>query len=982
MAVYDFKEIEKKWGPKYVGFDGYKGVDFEKNKEKFYMLTEFPYPSGSGLHVGHAFSMTGADVYARFKRMKGYNVMFPMGWDAFGLPAENYAIKTGIKPQETTKKVTEKFREQMDGLGFSFDWDREVNTTFSNYYKWTQWIFIKLFEKGLAEKQEMPINWCPKDKIGLANEEVIDGKCERCGTETEKRTISQWVVKITDYADRLINGLYDTEFIEKVRAAQVNWIGKKEGAKIRFKIVSRPEILLGYAVSSFDKGDEIEVFTTRPDTLEGVTFMVLAPEHPLVAEISASSTPRNDEVVRYLETVKKKSEIERTDETKAKTGVFSGLYAINPITGKEIPIWIADYVLMGFGTGAIMAVPAHDERDFEFAKKFNLDIIPVIVPVKDFVDENAKDYYEKRQKKNKEFLKLFSKLARENGKTFAINGGWAATIQVGYEYRLCEDVDISILKSEKSWWNDQFEKNGFEVGAIFGQENPEEYFQAVRKPKGEVDTHFDIDVIDEVVEYETKVFEGEKYLVRKVDDVIKEKVAGLAKRKGNIWREEADFVMLGYKPYIRTDNSKLINSDIWNNLSPDEAAGKILDFLEKDNLAKRHVNYHLRDWIFSRQHYWGEPIPMIYCEKDGWVTVPEEQLPVVLPEVEKYQPTDTGESPLANITEWVETKCPRCGGAAKRETDTMPNWAGSDWYFLRYLDPNNEKKIADMEKMKYWLPVDVYVGGDEHNTLHLLYSRFIYQFLWDLGVVPKEYPEPYKKRLSHGVVLGPDGNRMSKSKGNVINPDAVVETYGADVLRTYMMFMGPFDATMAWNERSLVGVKRFIEKFYKFVAESVGKYTITDLESSRLINQLIKDAEEDLAVFKFNTVIARLMETTNNLTKNSEVTNADLGIIVKVLAPFAPFVAEDLWSLLGGEFSVHSQKFPEFDERYLYASGVTLSVQVNGKLRGTVEVDVDANEEMVKTEVNKSEKIKKYLDEGKVQKVIYIKGRTINFVVE
>lgn len=777
MAIYDFKRIESKWIPKYDDFEGFKGLDFEADRKKFYMLTEFPYPSGKGLHVGHAFSMTLADIYARYKRMNGLNVMFPMGWDAFGLPAENYAIKTGIKPQETTREVTGNYKQQMKRLGFSFDWDREINTTLPEYYKWTQWIFLKLYEKGLVEKREMPINWCPKDKIGLANEEVIDGKCERCGTETEKRTISQWVVKITDYADRLIEGLKDTDFIEKVKAAQINWIGKKVGAKIRFEM---------------NGGKQIEVFTTRADTLGGVTFIALAPEHHLVDWMMSQGHEDTVTLINnYLKTVKNKSEMERTDLNREKTGVFTGVYATNPLTNKEIPIWIADYVLTSYGTGAIMGVPSHDDRDRQFAEKHSIFIDEKFVP-----DESV--------------------------------------------------IENAIVK-------------GF----------------------------------------------GEKA-----------------------------------------------------------------------------VTYHLRDWIFSRQHYWGEPIPMIYCEKDGWVTVPEKDLPVLLPEVEKYQPTETGESPLANIAEWVECKCPKCHGAAKRETDTMPNWAGSDWYFLRYTDNKNDKELASMEKMEYWMPVDVYVGGDEHNTLHLLYSRFIYQFLWDLGVVPKKCPEPYKKRLSHGVILGPDSNRMSKSKGNVIVPDAVADVYGSDVLRTYMMFMGPFDATMAWNERSLIGVKRFVDKLYKYITESNGKFVVTDVESMKLIHRLVKTATEDLSEFKFNTVIARLMETINVLTRGGgEVANEELGMIVKVFAPFAPFVAEEMWSVLGGEFSVHTQSWPKYENKYLESSVTTVSVQINGKLRGTVEVAVEANEEEVVAEARRNEKIVGYLESGTVKKIIYIKGRTINFVV-
>ena len=774
--AYDFKKVEKKWVEKYDGFDGFHGKDFEK-KEKKYILVEFPYPSGEGLHVGHAFSMTGTDVYARFMRMSGKNVMFPMGWDAFGLPTENYAIKMGLKPITITKNSTDKFKEQMKRLALSFDWEREINTTDPDYYKWTQWIFCKLFEKGLATKEEMAINWCPSCKIGLANEEVVGGKCERCGGETERRIISQWVVKITAYAERLLSGLEKTNFVEKVKAAQVNWIDKKEGAKIRFPIKGSNEVL--------------EVFTTRPDTLIGVTFMVIAPEHHLVQELKNSRNQEIKTVEEYLEKVKGKSEMERTELAKEKTGVFSGLFAINPVSGKEIPIWIADYVLASYGTGAIMAVPSHDERDETFANKYSLDIDREYVP-----DEN------------------------------------------------------------------------------------------------------------------------------------------------------------------------------------------MMETIVEKGVGEKAINYHLRDWIFSRQHYWGEPIPMIYCKKDGWVSVPEDQLPIRLPEVEKYLPTDTGESPLATIGDWVKTECPKCGGEARRETDTMPNWAGSDWYFLRFIDPKNRESLADLEKMEYWLPVDVYIGGDEHNTLHLLYSRFIYQFLWDLGVVPKTIVEPYHKRLSHGVILGPDGYRMSKSHGNVIVPESVADVFGADVLRTYMMFMGPFDSTMAWNERSLVGVRRFMEKFYGLVSENRGKYTTTSIEGLEIINRLVKGVGGDIAEFKYNTAIAKMMETVNSLIKNKiEIADTELSMMVRTIAPFAPFMAEEMWSELGGGFSVHVQGWPKIDEKYLVNEKSTLSVQINGKLRGTVEMAIDAGEEEVRKVAEAQEKVKKYLSLGRIVKVVFVKGKTINFVV-
>lgn len=757
--AYEFGIIEKKWIEKFRDFDGYKGVDFD-NREKKYVLVEFPYPSGEGLHVGHAFSMTGADVYARFMRKKGKNVVFPMGFDAFGLPAENYAIKTGVQPQVTTERVTKLFREQMDRLGFSFDWDREVNTTQPEYYKWTQWIFIKLFEKGLAYKKEMPINWCPSCKIGLANEEVVDGKCERCGTQTEKRNLSQWVVKITDYADKLIDGLKDTEFIEKVKAAQVNWIDRKEGVEIDFLMVGRDE--------------KIRVFTTRPDTLSGVKFLAVSPDHEVVG------LSLTEEIKNYIEKYKQRDLKDRT--AKRKTGVLLPVKAINPLTQTEIPVFVSDYVSADFGTGAIMGVPSHDERDKEFAE----------------------------------------------------------ALGISYD--------------------------------------------------------------------------------------------------------------LNFEP-------------------------------SQNSVGEKKVTYHLRDWIFSRQHYWGEPIPMVDCPKCGWVSVPEKDLPVRLPEVEKYQPTDTGESPLAAIESFVKTTCPKCGGEAKRETDTMPNWAGSDWYFLRYTDNKNEVKLADMEKMKYWLPVDVYVGGDEHNTLHLLYSRFIYQFLRDLGEVPKEYPEPYKKRLSHGVILAPDGRRMSKSKGNVISPDTEVEKCGADVLRTYMMFMGPFDATMAWNERALVGVKRFLDRFYDFVTEA-DVDSLSDEKVRVAVNKLVKVAHDDFGQFKFNTVVARLMETLNNLTKEKvSISKEEIKKMLVVLSHFAPFMTAEVWEKLGFDGNVHNVLWPVVDEKDLEEEVVSVSVQVNGKLRGVVSVDVELDEASV-TEIAKSEEnVAKFLGGVEIVKIIYIKGKTINFVV-
>lgn len=789
----------------------FRAKDFSEN-EKIYVLAEFPYPSGSGLHIGHAFSYTGADVYARFQRMQGKNVLFPIGWDAFGLPTENYAIRTGQQPRDVTKKNTENYHKQMNALGFSFDWSRVVNTTDPNYYKWTQWIFINLFERGLAYKDEIPINWCPKDKIGLANEEVINGRCERCGTEVIRRRISQWVVRITQYADRLISGLEQTEFIEKVKAAQINWIGRSEGAKIRFQVNVHSESL--------------EIFTTRPDTLWGCTFMVLAPEHELVAEVLD-----RPEVAAYVMQTRRMSELERAEESRPKEGVFSGLTARHPATGQELPIWISDFVLPSYGTGAIMAVPAHDERDHQFALQYGLPVHPVIQPSAD--------------------------------------------------------------------WD-------FFTAAYTGMEG------------------------------------------------------------------------------------RMVNSSPIDGMTPSEAIPASIDWLASHGLGERAISYHLRDWIFSRQHYWGEPIPMIYCQECGWNPVPEDQLPVLLPEVERYEPTETGESPLANIPGWADVPCPKCGGPGRRETDTMPNWAGSDWYFLRYCDPHNNHALADMDKLRFWMPVDVYIGGDEHNTLHLLYSRFIYLFLHDLGVVPPKYPEPYRKRLSHGVILGPDGQRMSKSRGNVIVPQEYVEKYGADSLRVYLLFMGPYDATIAWNERALFGVKRFLDRFGRFVREHAGQSQESGPQVKAAVNRLGKEVADDTTAFKYNTAIAHMMETLNIIQalvhsgddQSEQIADRELRLLAQILAPYAPFTAESSWQLAAGDSSVHNTTWPAYDPDLELKELVTVAIQVNGKLRGTVDVSHQAAESEIRHLAESQPGIARFLSEGEVTNVVYVPMRTMNFVVK
>ena len=726
MEMYNHHTVEKKWQKIWDDEKAFK-TENDYTKPKFYALVEFPYPSGQGLHVGHPRPYTALDIVARKRRMQGYNVLYPMGWDAFGLPTENYAIKNKIHPKIITKNNVAHFKEQLHSLGYSFDWDREINTTDPGYYKWTQWIFLKLFKAGLAYKKEMPINWCTSCKVGLANEEVVNGVCERCGSPVVRKVKSEWMLKITNYADKLIEGLKDVDYIERVKTSQINWIGRSEGAEVDFAIAG--------------KEDKLRVYTTRPDTLFGATYMVVSPEHPLIDKYKDEIT-NWDEIMTYREMAAKKSDFERTELAKDKTGVvLGGLTAINPINNTEIPIWISDYVLMTYGTGAIMAVPAHDDRDWEFAKKFNLPMIQVV---------EGKD----------------------------------------------GPVDIN----------------------------------------------------------------------------------------------EAAFTDVA--------TGKMINSGFLTGLSVEEAKEKVKDFLTENKIGNRKVNYKLRDWVFSRQRYWGEPIPIVHCDKCGYVPLDESELPLLLPEVESYMPTDNGESPLAAMTDWVNTTCPCCGGPAKRETDTMPQWAGSSWYFLRYTDPKNTEALASKEALEYWLPVDWYNGGMEHTTLHLLYSRFWHKFLYDQKIVPT--PEPYQKRTSHGMILGENGEKMSKSRGNVVNPDDIVNDYGADTLRTYEMFIGAFDLSASWSEDGVKGCRRFLERVWKLqsmMTEDEG-YS-KDLETK--MHQTIKKVSNDFENLKFNTAIAAMMSLINEFYKKNSVTKGEYKTLITLLNPVAPHMTEELWSILGGE---------------------------------------------------------------------------------
>lgn len=799
--MYQPKKIERKWQEIWDKEKAFAASE-DYSKPKYYALVEFPYPSGQGLHVGHPRPYTALDIVARKRRMQGYNVLYPMGWDAFGLPTENYAIKNKIHPKIVTERNVARFKEQLHSLGYSFDWDREINTTDPEYYHWTQWIFLKLFKAGLAYKKEMPINWCTSCKVGLANEEVVNGVCERCGSEVVRKVKSQWMLKITEYAEKLLEGLEEVDYIEKVKVSQKNWIGRSEGAEVSFKLK--------------DKDETLTVYTTRPDTLFGATYMVVSPEHPLIDKYKAEITNWED-IAAYREMAARKSDFERTELAKDKTGVvLGGITAVNPVNGREIPVWISDYVLMSYGTGAIMAVPAHDERDWDFAKKFNLPIIEVVA----------------------------------------------------------------------------------------GGENV----------------------------------------------------------------QEAAFTDVA--------TGKLVNSEFLNGLEVKEAKKKIIEFLEEKGIGHKKVNYKLRDWVFSRQRYWGEPIPIVKCEKCGYVPIDESELPLMLPEVESYMPTDDGESPIAAMTDWVNTVCPCCGGKAARETDTMPQWAGSSWYFLRYTDPKNKEALASKEALKYWLPVDWYNGGMEHTTLHLLYSRFWHRFLYDEGVVPTK--EPYKKRTSHGMILGENGEKMSKSRGNVVNPDDIVNEYGADTLRTYEMFIGAFELSAAWSNEGVRGCRRFLERVWKL------QDLITDddeysKEMETKMHQTIKKVSGDFENLKFNTAIASMMSLINDFYKAGKVTKGEFKTLLILLNPVAPHMTEELWEIMNYGKRLYEASWPEYDEAKTVEATVEIAVQINGKTKLTIFIDKDMEKEDVIA------KAKEALGDkltGNIVKEIYVPGRIVNIVAK
>ncbi len=943
--MYNFKKIEKKWQQAWDKSNIYAAKDATKGKrqKKWYSLIEFPYPSGAGLHVGHVRSNTAMDIVSRKRRMEGYNVLYPIGWDAFGLPTENYAIKTGIQPAKVTKQNTDIFRRQLKALGFSFDWSREIDTTSPEYYKWTQWIFLQFFKHGLAYKSKTPINWCISCKIGLANEETVGGKCERCGGEVEKREKEQWMLKITAYAEKLLAGLKNVDFRDDIKTQQINWIGKSEGSEISFKL----------------KGSEfvVNVFTTRPDTLFGATYLVLAPEHPITHQLE-SQIGNLAEVKKYVTATKAKTEMDRTAEGQEKTGLeLKGITAINPAANEEIPVFIADYVLANYGTGAIMAVPAHDERDFEFAKKFNLAIKQVIEPV--FVDNLKEGAPFVEREAISAIVRHWSEDKYIGLKWKKVN--WGTFITGGVEKgQTPESAAIAEIREETGFQNIELIR-----------ELPRSHSKFYHVPK-------DVNRFAHFHNFLFKLKDGERKDISEEERANHEVVwLSPAEIEKFITPEgqRRDWKIARDNNAVYSGGGVLVNSSKFNGSSSEEAKKKITESVD----GKMTVKYKLRDWVFSRQRYWGEPIPIIHCSDCGFQPVPEKDLPVVLPKVKDFKPGKNGESPLASLDKWVSVMCPHCGGKAKRETDVMPNWAGSSWYFLRYCDPHNKKEFGDFKRLKYWMPVDWYNGGMEHVTLHLLYSRFWNQFLYDIGLVPTS--EPYKKRTAHGLVLAEGGVKMSKSKGNVINPDDITKIYGADSLRMYEMFMGPFDQAIAWDTRSIEGVYRFLGRVWN-VQETkvVAKDKSAELE--HLINKIIKKVSEDIETMGFNTAISAMMIFLNEASREDAIPTKVWEKFLLLLAPFAPHIAEELWSKLGHKKSIHLEPWPRFDPKLSRLEDIDLIIQVNGKFRGKLKVAANISEAEARSLAEADKTVSGHLAGRTVAKVIFVPGRLINFVLE
>ncbi len=964
---YQPSEFEPKWQQYWDQQHLYRAEDFSA-KPKQYILVEFPYPSGDGLHVGHCLSYTAQDVLARYLRMKGNNVLYPMGWDAFGLPAENYAIKNKIHPRQAVEKNIANFKRQIKSLGISFDWSREVNTTDPKYYKWTQWIFLQLYKAGLAEKKLTKINWCPKDKIGLAFEEVVDGKCERCGTEVELRDINQWILKITKYADRLVDDLETVNFLPHIKKQQIDWIGRSKGVEIEFKIAG--SAIGDPSTQSPVPSTTLRVFTTRPDTIFGATFLVIAPEHPLI-ESYQLKVKNYSEVEAYVTASKKLTDRER-QEKKEKTGVeLKGIKALHPFTQEELPIFVADYVMMSYGTGAIMAVPAHDERDWEFAHKYELPIKQVIAP--HFEEPVSRPIPGKKSVRRHNVHIILRRPSDQ--KIMLLDWKVNLTPQRPQLYSFViggVDPGEDLIEAAK---REVLEETGYE-NIAFVQQLPlmiqSEYYAGHKDENRYADISvvvFDL-VNDQRRELTDEETAKHSPLWVTADEVPKKLniVDGLF-----IWQQ----YISGGTAY--TGEGVMMSSHEFDGLPDTKAWQAIADALVAKKQGKITTHYKLRDWIFSRQHYWGEPIPVIICEHCGYVPLDDKDLPLELPDIEHYEPTDTGESPLAAITDWVNVKCPKCGAAAKRETDTMPNWAGSSWYFLRFTDPLNDQVLADKKKLDYWLPVDLYNGGMEHTTLHLLYSRFWHKFLFDQGLVPTA--EPYARRISHGMILGPDSQKMSKSRGNVINPDAIVEKYGADTLRLYEMFMGEYDGTKIWNDGSVQGVYRFLKRIWDYYQSAA----ISDSKQSsihNLLHQTIKKVDDDIARRSYNTIVSGLMILFNAVTEQKIVERSVLETFLLLLAPLAPHMTEELWrEKLGHQDSIHLQSWPTYDPALLRADKIALPVQINGKVRGQVEVASDITEADLKPIVLSLPVVQKHLVGNQPKKFIYVSGKIVNIVV-
>ena len=980
MPKYNPADIEKKWQTYWDEHHTFSATE-DTTKKKFYALIEFPYPSGAGLHVGHSRPFTAMDVIARKHRMQGENVLYPIGFDAFGLPTENFAIKTGRPPADVTAENIANFTRQLKASGFSFDWSRVIDTTDPAYFKWTQWLFLQFYKHGLAYKKNQPINWCPKDKIGLANEEVVNGCCERCGTTVEKRNKEQWMLAITKYADKLLKGLENVDYIPQAKTQQQNWIGKSEGALVDFRLQTSDFAKKTGGTESRSPEAEVlvKVFTTRPDTIYGVTFVAVSPE--LAKRWIDVGWTASDTVKKYItDTLAERSVAAATRDEQEKTGIAAGITALNPLSGEVVPVWITNYVLGDVGTGAIMGVPAHDDRDFAFAKKYQLPIKEVVEPL--FKKTDGPDAVRPTEpfKKRRNAVAIVKHWSEDKYLCFKWKKtDWRGFVIGGIEEG--EDAQATALREiaeETGYTSAQFVRSlGGTVHAQYYQLNKQENRWA----------HFE-GFLFQLKNGDKKEVAQEEKDIQDAHWVSKNDVENFLSWVG-------DMKLLWHR--VLTDNAFggegiMVNSGEFNGLSTTEARAKIIARLEELGVGNYETQFKLRDWVFSRQRYWGEPIPLVFCEacakhpdknnkgemvNPGWIPLPDFELPLTLPQVEKYEPTDTGESPLAAIESWVKTTCPRCGGNARRETDTMPNWAGSSWYFLRYTDPQNNAAFAAPTALKYWTPVDWYNGGMEHTVLHLLYSRFWNQFLFDIGLVPTS--EPYQKRTSHGLILAKGGEKMSKSKGNVVSPDDVIKEYGADTLRTYIMFMGPFDQPVEWDMNGLVGVRRFLERTWN-LQDKISATSTPLAKLTTALHQTIKKITEDIEAMRFNTAVAKLMELINVFSEAESLPREYVGIFARLLSPFTPHLCEELWQVLGNTGSISTAAWPTYDPNSIANTELTIAIQINGKVRDTITVPADATEETIKAQALGTEKVKGWLEGKELKKVIYVKGKLVSIV--